>query len=58
MFHKKDESTEIIALFEWDSLENAHEFAAADDLRETKKAAGVVGEPDLHFLINIADVPD
>jgi hypothetical protein len=49
---------EIVALFEWDSLENAHEFAASADLRETMKEAGVVGEPDLHFLEKIEDIPE
>lgn len=57
LFHKEGDQNEIVILFEWDSLENAHEFATSDDLRETMKDAGVVGEPDLSFLEKIEDVP-
>jgi heme-degrading monooxygenase HmoA len=58
LFHKEGEPNEIVILFEWDSLENAREFAASDDLRDTMEAAGVVGEPDLHFLEKLEDVPE
>lgn len=58
LFHKEGEPNEIVVMFEWDSLENAHEFAASDDLRETMDEAGVVSEPDLHFLEKIEDVPE
>lgn len=57
LFHKEDEPNEIVILFEWDSLANAHEFAASDDLRETMKQAGVVGEPALLFLDKLENVP-
>ena len=58
LFHKEGEPNEIVALFEWDSLENAREFAAADDLHETMEEAGVVGKPEMHFLEKIQDVPE
>lgn len=58
LFHKEGEPNEIVALFEWDSLENAHEFAASDDLRDTMEEAGVVGEPELHFLEKIEDISE
>lgn len=58
LFHKNDEPNEIVALFEWDSLVNAQEFATSDDLRETMEEAGVVGEPGLHFLEKIEDIPE
>ncbi|WP_435347127.1 DUF1330 domain-containing protein [Haloarchaeobius sp. HRN-SO-5] len=57
VFHKEGEPNEVVVLFEWDSLENAHEFVASDDLRDVMEEAGVVGEPDLHFLEKIGDVP-
>ena len=57
LFHREGEPNEVVVLFEWDSLDAAHEFAASDDLREKMAEAGVVGEPDLHFLEKIEDVP-
>lgn len=58
LFHKEGEPNEIVALFEWDSLGNAHEFAASADLKATMKEAGVIGKPDLHFLEKIEDVSE
>ena len=57
LFHKEGEPNEVVIVFEWDSLENAHDFAASADLRETMERAGVVGEPVLHFLEKLEDVP-
>ncbi|WP_306057771.1 hypothetical protein [Natronococcus wangiae] len=58
LFHKEGEPDEVVVLFEWDSLKNAHEFATSGDLREVMEEAGVVGEPDLRFLEKIEDVPE
>ena len=58
LFHKEGEPNELVILFEWDSIENAREFATSDDLREVMAEAGVIGEPELHFLEKIEDVPD
>ena len=58
LFHKEGDPNEVVALLEWDSLENAHEFAASDDLREVMTEAGVVGEPDVDFLEKVTEVPE
>ena len=58
LFHKEGDETEIVALFEWDSLENAREFAASEDLHEKMDEAGVVGEPELQFLEQIEEIPE
>ena len=58
LFHKEGKPNEIVALFEMGSHEDAHDFASSDELQETMKEAGVVGEPTLYFLEKIEDVPE
>lgn len=41
---------EIVALLEFDDLENAHKFIESPDLRERMQRAGVAGPPDIAFL--------
>ena len=50
LFRGKDNSNELVILFEWDSVENAKKFAASQDLRETMQKAGVVEMPDIFYL--------
>lgn len=57
LFHEAGDPDRLVILFEWDSLENAHEFAASEDLEDTMAEAGVLGEPDLQFLAKVEDVP-
>ncbi|WP_433633415.1 hypothetical protein [Halomicrococcus sp. NG-SE-24] len=58
LFHKEGDPNEVVALLEWESLKDAHDFAASADLRETMDEAGVVGEPELHFLEKLEEVPE
>ena len=51
-----DDPNELVILLEWDSLENARQFANADELREAMKRAGVADEPDVYFLEEIEQV--
>ena len=40
---------EILAVFEWESLEKAHAFAESPELRAAMAEAGVTGPPDIFF---------
>ena len=43
-------SNDLVALFEWDSLDNARKYAASPELKEAMQRAGVVGKPEILFL--------
>ncbi len=40
----------VTALFEWDSLENARQYAGSDQLKSAMHNAGVAGPPQISFL--------
>jgi hypothetical protein len=46
-----------VILFEWESLEKAHQFAQSDELRQAMQRAGVIGMPDLYFLEQVEELP-
>jgi hypothetical protein len=39
-----------VIVFEWDSVENAKQFAGSDELREKMEEVGVIDRPDMYFL--------
>jgi heme-degrading monooxygenase HmoA len=41
---------ELVALFGWDSLENARKYANSAELKEAMADAGVIAKPDISFL--------
>ena len=45
-----DDPNELVILLEWDSLDNARQFANADELGEAMQRAGVADQPDVYFL--------
>jgi len=45
-----DDPREVTLFFDWDSLDRARRFLGSDDLKQTMKLAGVVGDPDVRFL--------
>jgi heme-degrading monooxygenase HmoA len=51
-----DDPNELVILLEWDSVENARQFAIADELKEAMQRAGVADEPDVYFLEEIEQV--
>jgi heme-degrading monooxygenase HmoA len=57
LFRNADDPDEVIVILEWDSLGKAREFVRSDDLRQTMRRAGVVGEPDICFLDDVARPP-
>jgi heme-degrading monooxygenase HmoA len=43
-------SNGLVALFEWDSLDNARQYASSPELKEAMERAGVSGKPEILFL--------
>ena len=56
LYRNASNPNEMIAVFEWDSLDNARQFAQSDNLRETMQRAGVADIPDVYFVEKIEDV--
>ena len=50
ILHTDNDSNNLVALFEWDNLENAKRFANSSELKEAMGNAGVVDHPDIYFL--------
>jgi heme-degrading monooxygenase HmoA len=43
-------SNELVALFKWDSLDNARKYATSPELKAAMERAGVIGKPEILFL--------
>jgi heme-degrading monooxygenase HmoA len=50
ILHTDNDSNNLVAYFEWDSLENAKKFASSPELKDTMGKAGVVEQPEIYFL--------
>ena len=50
IFHLDDNPNNVIALVEYDNLENARNFFASSELREAMGKAGVTEPPEIYFL--------
>jgi heme-degrading monooxygenase HmoA len=50
LFRSADNPNEVVALFEWDDLDKARQFAQSDDLRQAMQRAGLADRPDVYFL--------
>lgn len=50
LFQTTEDPNEVVILFEWDSAENARRFLESSDLHDVMREAGVVGDPEIHFL--------
>ena len=53
LFKGSDNALLVVGLFEWESLEKAKLFFEDPRLKEAMDAAGVDGEPDIHYLTSI-----
>jgi heme-degrading monooxygenase HmoA len=43
-------SNSLVALFEWDNLDNARKYATSPELKAAMERAGVAGKPEILFL--------
>jgi len=57
VFQNPDDPTEVVVLFEWDSVEDARRFIHSKDLREAMTRAGVSDQPDMLVLEKVGDTP-
>ena len=46
----------MIIFFEWDTMENARQFASSAALKEAMKRAGVIDKPDVYYLENVENL--
>ncbi len=53
-FRDADDPSQVVILMEWDSIERAHQFTQSDVLRKAMQRSGVSGQPDVHFLDEVA----
>ncbi|UCB52975.1 MAG: antibiotic biosynthesis monooxygenase [Candidatus Zixiibacteriota bacterium] len=54
IFQLVDDRNDVVAIFEWDSLDNAKKFVDSPELREAMEKAGVSEEPKVNFLEEVA----
>ena len=54
ILHPDDDAKNLVLLFEWDNLDNARNHVAAPELKEAMQQAGVVEEPEIYFLEEVA----
>jgi len=57
LFRNAHDPNELVALFEWDDIEKARQFAQSEDLRQAMQRAGVSDQPDIYFLEEVEHVP-
>ena len=50
ILRQENGSNSLVALFEWDSLDNARKYATSPELKEAMQRAGVTGPPEISFL--------
>jgi hypothetical protein len=43
-----------VILLEWTDVKRARQFVESDDLRQAMQRAGVSGQPEIHFLEELA----
>jgi hypothetical protein len=50
IMHPENDSNDLLAIFEWDNLDNAKKFVGSTQLKQTMGNAGVIGQPEVYFL--------
>jgi hypothetical protein len=53
----KDNPLEIVVMFEVQDINQAREFMNSSDMRASMDKAGVIDEPSIYFLEEVAKVP-
>jgi hypothetical protein len=57
LFRNADNPNELLAIWNFDSVDHAREFTQDPSLREAMANAGVIDRPDLYFLDQVEQVP-
>ncbi|HKB85590.1 MAG TPA: hypothetical protein VKD08_05430 [Ignavibacteriaceae bacterium] len=50
ILHPENDKNSLLALFEWDNLNNARKFAGSKELKDAMANAGVIEQPEIYFL--------
>jgi len=50
VFHAVEDPRDVTLLTDWESIESARRFMTSADVRRAMQNAGVVGEPEMHYL--------
>ena len=50
IFHPDNEPNNLLAIFDWDNLENARKFAGSSELKDAMQNDGVIEQPEIYFL--------
>ena len=50
ILRQENGSTELVALFQWDNLDNARKYAGSPELKAAMEQAGVTSKPEILFL--------
>jgi heme-degrading monooxygenase HmoA len=54
LFRSADDPNDLVILLEWDDEKKARQFVQSEDLRQAMQRAGVSGQPEIHFLDELA----
>jgi quinol monooxygenase YgiN len=50
ILRQDNDSSSLVALFQWDNLDNARKYAASPELKAAMEQAGVTSKPEISFL--------
>ncbi|OGM11216.1 hypothetical protein A2Z22_00665 [Candidatus Woesebacteria bacterium RBG_16_34_12] len=50
VFRNIDNTSEVITVLKWDTIEKARKFIESVDLKKAMEKAGVDGKPEIYFL--------
>jgi hypothetical protein len=57
VFRDGDDPEDVVVMLEWDDLDGARDFAEREELAAIMENAGVMGEPEFVFMVEV-DRPD
>lgn len=55
ILHPDNDPNNLLAIFEWNNLDNARKFASSSELKNAMENAGVVEQPEILFLEEYAE---
>ncbi|UCE65298.1 MAG: hypothetical protein JSU85_10530 [Candidatus Zixiibacteriota bacterium] len=51
--HTENDPNELDVIFEWDNADNARTFFKSPELKSAMEKAGVIENPEIHFLTEL-----
>ncbi len=56
VFQSIEDPRDVTVLTDWESMASARRFMQSDDLRQAMQSGGVVGSPDVNFVLDALKV--